>query len=68
MKTINKYTLPEDVVKNVRMVAKFDLYIKDHPECPSGLVIGKDEVRRRIADTVFKIIVEQEMKKLINPK
>lgn len=68
MKNVHRYTLPEDVAKNVRMVAKFDLYLKEHPECPSWLVIGKDEVRRRIADTVFKIIVEQEMKKLVNPK
>jgi hypothetical protein len=65
MKTIHKYTLPEDVAKNVRMVAKFDLYMKDHPDYPSHSVIWKEEVRRRIADTVLRIIVEQEKKKLL---
>lgn len=65
---IHEYTLPEDVARNVRMVAKFNLHLEENPNCPSWIAINSPELQRNIADTVFKIILEQEMKKLSNYK
>ena len=65
MKPIYKYTLDEDTARNVRMLARFELHKEQAPDCPSHSVIWKEEVKRRIADRVFRIIVEQEMKKLL---
>jgi len=65
MKPIHKYTLDDDTVKNIRMLARFEIHKEIDPNCPSHSVIWKEEVRRRIADTVLRIIVEQEKKKLL---
>jgi hypothetical protein len=65
MKLIHKYTLDDDTVKNIRMLARFEVHKETDPDYPSHSVIWKEEVRRRIADTVLRIIVEQEKKKLL---
>lgn len=69
MKPIHRYTLPEEVVKDLRFVARFELHEKEYPDCKINTSLAwKEEVRRRIADRIFKVLIEQEMKKIINPK
>lgn len=65
MKPIHRYTLPDDIVKSVRMTARFELHKEQDPNCNLTTIIQKEEVRNRIADKIFKIIVEQEKKKLL---
>lgn len=69
MKPIHRYTLPEEIVKDLRFVARFELHEKESPDCKINTSLAwKEEVRRRIADRIFKVLIEQEMKKIINPK
>lgn len=65
MKTINRYTLDENIAREVRMVARFEQHREQDPDCKISSIVYKEEVQRRIADRVFRIIVDQEKKKLI---